>query len=107
MHKVFFLAMMYISAVVVMAHVLFPLLAYLMAAGMVAWATVISSVTGLSAVVVGLFIVSGAGVFVMISLVGLWMLGALMIFPFVFSILFPLFVLVLFVAYAQRRRDRI
>lgn len=106
MINAFFIALLSIGAILVASHVFFPVLAILMAAGIAVWAVVIGSVVGFCAVVMAMFLVSGAGVLAFVGIAGLWVMGALLLFPFIFPILLPLFVLVLFVAYARRQRDR-
>lgn len=104
MLKAFFSAILVMILVLALIYFIFPLLGgVVIAGGMLIW-LVAGSVIGFVALIMAMFIVGGVAVLALAGIGAVWLLLALIFLPISFPILFPLFVLALFITYAHKNR---
>ena len=85
-------------------HFFFPIAVGAISISVGAWAFVVASVVAFCTMILLLFILSGLAVFT-IGLFGFaWLVIAVMLFPFIFPILLPLFVLLIFIALVRAKK---
>lgn len=101
--KPLLIAVVAIIALVILYHLLWPLLGLAIVFSAGAWAIIVLSVV-LFSIGIMLFFIFPAMVVGIISLFAfVWVLLALMLFPFLFPVLIPIFILLLFFAYIRRK----
>ena len=85
-------------------HLIFPLLGIAVAVTASAWAIIVLSIVlfALSGLLFLIFPV--IVIFIICLLAFAWLLISLMLFPFLFPVLAPLFIVLLFVAYLRRKK---
>lgn len=102
-NKVLLLAIILILLCVVGFHLLLPLLGIAIIMSGAAWGIIVATVTIFTIVALLFFILPG----ILIALLSLFALGwvilAIVLFPFLFPLVLPVFIILLFIAYISRR----
>lgn len=84
-------------------HLIFPILGIAIAITAVAWGILLASIVLLAVGTLLFYIFTGAGIFVICLLGLIWVIGALVAFPFLFPILIPLLIILLFIGFVRRK----
>lgn len=107
MLRAFLITLLLILAVIIGWHMFFPLLgAAVIAFTATAWGVLLASVIVLCVAIMLIFIFAGAGFFIIGIGAFVWVVLAIALFPIIFPIVAPLFIIFLFLSYWQRRRNR-
>lgn len=101
------LTIVILLALVIGWHLIFPILGGVIAITATAWLVIIGSIVAFCIGILLLFILTGAGIFVLAIFVLIGMIIAVVLFPILFPILIPLFILFLFISYLRRRQTSI
>lgn len=85
-------------------YLLFPLLGGAIVITTAIWGIVVGSVVAFCVGILLLFILTGAGIFILGGIIFAWTVLAIIFFPVMFPVLIPLFIIFLFVSYIRRRQ---
>lgn len=102
--KPLILAIVLLLILLLVWHVALPFLgiAFVITAGV--WALVIASIAVFCTAGLLFFILGSIGVMILSIFAVIWVVAALLFFPFLFPLLIPLLIMVLFIAYLRRRK---
>lgn len=84
----------------------FPMLGGIIALTAQAWAILITSVIVFCVAVMLVFVITSSGLLILGIGAFVWTLLAIALFPIIFPVLAPLFIILLFLAYIVRRQKR-
>lgn len=98
------LTIIILLALVIGWHLIFPILGGVIAITATAWLVIVASIVAFCIAILLLFILTGAGIFILAIFALIWIIVAVVLFPILFPILVPLFILFLFISYLRRRQ---
>jgi len=100
----FIMAMIALVALAIVSHMFLPVVAGAIAVGTGMWLIMIFSIIAFSVIIMGVFIATSMGVVVLAVIGAAWLIASLVLFPLVFPVLLPLFIVFLFMIFVRRRR---
>lgn len=101
--RAFLFAVIAIVVLIALWHLLFPALGIAMVMTAGAWGVIVSTIVLLCLGALALFILPGIVILLVAFFAFIWVLVAIILFPFVFPLVVPLLILLWFVAYVRRR----
>jgi hypothetical protein len=104
MIKALFFTLLALLLVIIGWHLFFPFLGAVIAFTAGAWATLIASVIILCVAILLAFVFAGAGIFIFGIMAFVWVIIAIALFPIIFPIVAPLFIIFLFISYFCKKK---
>lgn len=95
-----------ILVLVVGSHLLLPLFGVVVAMTAIAWAFLVGTIVLFSLGVLLFFLLPWIAILVLCVFAFVWLVVAIALFPFLFPILAPIFIIFLFVAFMRRRSTK-
>jgi len=104
MIKALLFTLLALVVVIIGWHLFFPFLGALIVFTAGAWAALIVSVVILCVAILLAFVFAGAGIFIFGIIAFIWVILAITLFPIIFPVVAPLFIIFLFISYFCRKK---
>jgi hypothetical protein len=104
MLRAFLTATFALILILLFTHLFVPIFAGTIILGTWALIWLIGSVVAFCIFIMAVFVAGPIILYVLVAFAGIWLVAALFMLPFMFPVLLPLFVVMLFLMYIRRRR---
>ncbi len=102
--KILLFAIALILICAISFFLIFPLLGIAFVMSSTAWGIIIGTIILFSLCVLLFFIIPGILIVLISMLAFIWVVISIALFPFLFPLIIPVFIILLFIAYAHRKR---